>query len=89
MRRKQLVPIVVVYVIPVTLAVIGLAAVGLGILAVALLVIEAVVAAAVVLARRQPATPARPTARPWLVPTLMIGALGLFVIVAVVAANAG
>ena len=89
MQRRELVPIIVVYVIPVTLATIGLAAVGLGVLAVALLIIEAVVATAVVLARRQPETPAQPSRRPWLVPTLMVGALGLFAVIAVIAARAG
>ncbi|GAC1440909.1 MAG: hypothetical protein NVSMB55_07280 [Mycobacteriales bacterium] len=89
MQRKELVPIVVVYVIPVTLATIGLAAVGLWVLAIALLVIEGFVATAVVLARRQPATPTQPSRRPWLVPALMVGALGLFAVIASIAARLG
>lgn len=89
MRRKQLVPIVVVYVIPVGVAVVLLALAGLGVLAVALLVIEAVVATAVFFARKEPEQPSRPTTRPWLVPTVMVGALGLMVVVAVIAAHAG
>lgn len=89
MPRKQLVPIVVVYVIPVGLATIGLALAGLGVLAAALLIIEVGVATAVFVARRRPETPGRPSARPWLVPTVMVGSLGLMVVVAVVAAHAG
>lgn len=89
MRRKELVPIVVVYVIPVGLATIGLALAGLGVLAAALLIIELGVATAVLVARRRPVGPAQPSTRPWLVPTVMVGALGLMVVVAVLAAHAG
>jgi len=88
-RRKQIVPIVVVYVIPVGLATIGLALAGLGVLAAALLIIEAGVAIAVLVARKRPQTRAQPSARPWLVPTVMVGALGLMVVVAVLAAHTG
>jgi hypothetical protein len=86
-RRTDLVLLLVVYVIPVGVAAVLLALVGLGILAIALVVIEAVVATSVYVARQRPERPAEPSRRPWLVPATMIGALGLMVVVAVVAAH--
>jgi uncharacterized membrane protein len=88
-RRTDVVLLLVVYVIPVGVAAVLLALADLGILAVALVVIEAVVATTVYVARRQPERPAEPTSRPWLVPAAMIGALGLMVVIAVVASHAG
>jgi hypothetical protein len=88
-RRTDVVLLLVVYVIPVGVAAVLLALADLGVLAIALVVIEAVVAATVVAARREPERPAEPTRRPWLVPAAMIGALGLMVLVAVVASQAG
>ncbi len=89
MRRTDLVLLLVVYVIPVGVAAILLALADLGVLAIALVVIEAVVATTVYVARRQPETPAQPSRRPWLVPAAMIGALGLIVVVAMVASRTG
>ena len=89
MRRADVVLLLVVYVIPVGVAAVLLALADLGILAIALVVIEAVVATTVYVARRQPEAPAQPASRPWLVPAAMIGALGLMVVVAVVASQAG
>jgi hypothetical protein len=88
-RRTDLVLLLVVYVIPVGVAAVLLALADLGVLAIALVVIEAVVAATVYVARQQPEAPAQPARRPWLVPAAMIGALGLMVVVAVVASQAG
>jgi hypothetical protein len=88
-RRSEVVLILVVYVIPVGVAAALLAVAGLGVLAVALLVIELVVGTAVYVARKAPSQPRQPTRRPWLVPSLMVGALGLMVVVAVVAAQTG
>lgn len=89
MRRTDLVLLLVVYVIPVGVAAVLLALADLGVLAIALVVIEAVVATTVYVARRQPERAPEPTRRPWLVPAAMIGALGLMVVVAVVASQAG
>ena len=89
MRRTDLVLLLVVYVIPVGVAAVLLALADLGILAIALVVIEAVVATTVYVARQRPETPAQPSRRPWLVPAAMIGALGLMVVIAVVASRAG
>lgn len=89
MRRTDLVLLLVVYVIPVGVAAVLLALVGLGILAIALLVIEAVVATTVYVARQSPEHPAEPSSRPWLVPALMISALGLMVVIAVIGSHAG
>jgi hypothetical protein len=86
-RRTDLVLLLVVYVIPVGVAAVLLALADLGILAIALVVIEAVVATSVYVARQRPEQPAQPSRRPWLVPAAMIGALGLMVVVAVVAAH--
>ncbi|MDX6198585.1 MAG: hypothetical protein QOJ79_1736 [Actinomycetota bacterium] len=89
MRRTDVVLLLVVYVIPVGVAAVLLALADLGILAIALVVIEAIVATTVYIARQQPDKPATPARRPWLVPAAMIGALGLMVVVAVVASQAG
>lgn len=89
MRRSDLIPLLVVYVIPVLVAAGLLAAVGLGILAVALLVIEVVVALTVVAARRTPVEDHVPTSRPWLVPALAVGSLLVMAGVAVLAARLG
>ena len=89
MRRTDLVLLLVVYVIPVGVAAVLLALADLGVLAIALVVIEAVVATTVYVARRRPEVPAQPSRRPWLVPSTMIAALGLMVVVAVVASRAG
>jgi hypothetical protein len=88
-RRTDVVLLLVVYVIPVGVAAVLLAMADLGVLAIALVVIEAVVATTVYVARRTPEQPAEPSRRPWLVPAAMIGALGLMVLVAVVASQAG
>ena len=87
MRRSDLVLILVVYVIPVGVAAVLLALADLAVLAVALVVIEAVVAAMVFAVRQRPETPAQPSSRPWLVPASMIGALGLMVLVGLVASR--
>ena len=89
MRRNDVVLLLVVYVIPVGVAAVLLALADLGVLAIALVVIEAVVATTVYIARREPERPAEPSRRPWLVPAAMIGALGLMVVVAIVASQAG
>ena len=89
MRRSDLVLLLVVYVIPVGVAAVLLALADLGILAIALVIIEAIVATMVYVARQTPERPATPSKRPWLVPAAMIGALGLMVVVAVVASSAG
>lgn len=89
MRRTHLVPLLVVWVIPVGVAVVLLALVDLGVLALALLVIELVVGSAVYVARRQPEERPAPTRRPWLVPALMLGSLVAMVGIAVVASRAG
>ena len=89
MRRSELVPILVVYVIPVGVAAILLALADLGVLAVALLVTEAVVATSVYVARRQPERPPEPSRRPWLGPAAMSGSLGVMVVIAVIAAHGG
>lgn len=89
MRRTDLVLLLVVYVIPVGVAAVLLALADLGILAVALVVIEAVVAATVYAVRQRPEAAPEPSRRPWLIPASMIAALGLMVVVAVVASHAG
>lgn len=89
MRRTHLVPLLVVWVIPVAVAVVLLALADLGILAISLVVIELVVGTAVYLARRQPEERPAPTRRPWLVPALMLGSLVAMVGIAVVASKAG
>lgn len=89
MRRTDLVLLLVVYVIPVGVAAVLLALADLGILAVALVVIEAVVATTVYVARQQPERPAEPSRRPWLVPASMIGALGVMVVIAIIASKQG
>ena len=89
MRRADLVLLLVVYVIPVGVAAVLLALADLGVLAISLVVIEAVVATTVYVARQQPEEPAQPARRPWLVPAAMIGALGLMIVVAVIASQAG
>jgi hypothetical protein len=89
MRRNQIVALLVIYVIPVGVAAVLLALAGLGILSIALLAIEAVVGTAVYLARREPEKPALPSRRPWLVPTAMVGALGVMAVIAIIAAHAG
>jgi small-conductance mechanosensitive channel len=88
-RRTHLVPLLVVWVIPVAVAAVLLALADLGLLALALLVIEVVVGIAVFLARRQPEDRPAPSRRPWLVPALMIGSLVAMVAIAVVASKAG
>ena len=89
MRRADVVLLLVVYVIPVGVAAVLLALADLGVLAISLVAIETVVAATVYAARRQPEEPAQPARRPWLVPAAMIGALGLMIVVAVIASQAG
>lgn len=89
MRRTDLVLLLVVYVIPVGVAAVLLALADLAILAVALVIIEGVVAAMIYAVRRRPETPATPSRRPWLIPASMLGALGLMVLVAVIASYAG
>jgi hypothetical protein len=89
MRRNQIVVILVIYVIPVAVAAVLLALADLGILAIALVLIEVGVGTAVYLARREPVKPALPSRRPWLVPVLMVGALGVMALIAVIAAKAG
>jgi small-conductance mechanosensitive channel len=88
-RRSDLVLLLVVYVIPVGVAAVLLTLADLGILAVALVIIEAIVATTVYVARQRPEQPAVPSKRPWLVPASMIGALGLMVVVAIIASQAG
>jgi hypothetical protein len=88
-RRTDVVLLLVVYVIPVGVAAVLLALADLGVLAVALVVIEAVVATSVYVVRRAPERPAQPSQRPWLVPAIMVGALGLMVAVAVIASSMG
>jgi hypothetical protein len=88
-RRTDVVLLLVVYVIPVGVAAGLLALADLGVLAIALVAIEAVVATTVYVARRRPELPAEPSRRPWLVPAAMIGALGLMVVIAAVASQAG
>jgi hypothetical protein len=88
-RRSDLVLLLVVYVIPVGVAAVLLALADLGILAIALVIIEAIVATMVYVARRTPDRPTEPSKRPWLVPAAMIGALGLMVVVAIIASSAG
>ena len=88
MRRSDLVLILTVYVIPVGVAAVLLALADLAILAIALVVIEAVVAAMVFAVRQRPEAPSQPSTRPWLIPAAMIAALGLMVVVAVVASQA-
>ena len=87
MRRSDVIPLVVVYVIPVGVAAVLLTAVGLGILAVALLVVEVVVALTVVAARRRPESEHRPSTRPWLIPVLLVGSLVVMAGVALLAAH--
>ena len=89
MRRSHLVPLLVVWVIPVAVAAVLLALADLAILSIALVVTEVVVGGAVYLARREPASPAGPSSRPWLVPALMLGSLVAMVGIAVVASKAG
>lgn len=89
MRRSDLVLLLVVYVIPVGVAAVLLTLADLGVLAVALVIIEAIVATTVYVARQRPEQPAVPSKRPWLVPASMIGALGLMVVVAIIASQAG
>lgn len=89
MRRSDLVLLLVVYVIPVGVAAVLLALADLAILAIALVIIEAIVAAMVFAVRQRPETPPEPSTRPWLIPAAMICALGLMVLVAVVASHAG
>ena len=89
MRRSDAVLLLTVYVVPVGVAAVLLTYVGLGLLAVALVVIEAVVATTVYVARRRPEQPSTPSRRPWLVPTVMIGSLGLMVVIAVLGSRAG
>lgn len=89
MRRSDVIPLVVVYVIPVGVAAVLLTKVGLGFLAVALLVIEAVVALTVVAARRTPESEHRPSTKPWLIPVLLFGSLLVMVGIAVLAAHLG
>jgi hypothetical protein len=88
-RRSDLVLLLVVYVIPVGVAAVLLTLADLGVLAVALVIIEAIVATTVYVARQRPEQPAVPSKRPWLVPASMIGALGLMVVVAIIASQAG
>jgi hypothetical protein len=88
-RRSHLVPLLVVWVIPVVVAAVLLVLADLTVLAVALVVIELVVGATVVAARRQPVARSSPTSRPWLVPLLMIGALLVMAGIAVVASRTG
>ena len=89
-RRSSLVAVLVIYVLPVAAAVWFLTSRGLGVLALALVAVEVVVALTVLAARR-PVPQARPapSRRPWLVPLLMVGALGAFVGIAVLAARSG
>jgi hypothetical protein len=88
-RRSDLVLLLVVYVIPVGVAAVLLTLADLGVLAVALVIIEAIVATTVYVARQRPEQPAVPSKRPWLVPASMLGALGLMVVVAIIASQAG
>jgi hypothetical protein len=88
-RRSDLVLLLVVCVIPVGVAAVLLTLADLGVLAVALVIIEAIVATTVYVARQRPEQPAVPSKRPWLVPASMIGALGLMVVVAIIASQAG
>jgi hypothetical protein len=88
-RRTEIVLLLVVYVIPVGVAAVLLALADLGVLAIALVVIEAVVATSVYVVRRTPERPAQPSQRPWLVPTIMIGALAVMVVIAAVASSRG
>jgi hypothetical protein len=88
-RRSDLVLLLVVYVVPVGAAAVLLALVGLGVLAVALVVIEVIVGGAVVVAKRTPVQRAEPARRPWLIPTVMIAALALIVVVSVIGAHGG
>jgi hypothetical protein len=88
-RRADLVLLLVVYVVPVGVAAVLLAMVGLGVLAVALVIIEMIVGGAVVVAKRTPEQRARPSRRPWVIPTVMAAALGLIVLIAVLGARAG
>jgi hypothetical protein len=87
-RRNHLVPLLVVWVIPVAVAAALLALADLAFLAIALVIIELVVGAAVALARKQPDSRPDPTRRPWLVPTLMLGSLLLMGVIAVAASQA-
>jgi hypothetical protein len=88
-RRNHLVPLLVVWVIPVAVAAVLLALADLGFLAISLVVIELVVGTAVYLARRQPDVRPTPTRRPWLAPALMLGSLVAMAGIAVLAAKAG
>lgn len=89
MRRNEAILLLVVYVIPVGVAAVLLSLVHLGVLAIALIIVEAVVATTVYVARSRPERPAQPSTRPWLIPTIMVGSLGLMVVVAIVASRAG
>ena len=88
-RRSSLIAVLLIYVLPLTVATVFLVQVGLGVLALALVAVEAVVLLTV-LAVREP-SPARrePTPRPWLVPVAMVGALGAMVLVAMLASRGG
>jgi hypothetical protein len=90
-RGVDLLVLFLLYVVPVGVAAVLLTRAGLGVLAVALLSGEAVVAVSVWAVRRapEPARPVQPSRRPWLVPLVMLGALGLLVLVALVAAQTG
>ena len=88
-RRGDAVAILVVYVVPLTAVTVALLAVGLPRLALALLAVEAVVVAAVLAAKRRPDARPAPSTRPWLVPLVMVGLLGLMVAGAVAVSLAG
>src|SRR5688572_1082040 len=85
-RRSSFLAVLVIYVLPVAAAAWFLTSRGLAVLALAPLSVEVVVALTV-LAARKPDQQARPepSRRPWLVPLLMVGALGAFVGIAVLA----
>lgn len=89
MRRNEIILALVIYVIPVTVAAVLLALADLGVLALALVAIELIVGTSVYVARSRPERPTQPTSRPWLVPAVMAGALGLMIVVAVLGSHAG
>jgi hypothetical protein len=88
-RRSEVLLLLGIWVLPVLLAAVFLALVDLGVLAIALVAIEVVVGTSVFVVRRTPEGPSEPSKRPWLVPAIMVGALGLMVVVAVIASRMG
>ncbi len=92
LTRFDALAVLFVYVVPLGAVTVFLFAVGLGFIAGALLVIEAAVATTVVVVRRRPSRPAGmapATARPWLVPLVMLALLVAMVGVAVLASQGG